>query len=308
MKNKQTLRHYVAMLCTGSVLVLCACSGQAWGYQVSTTGTGLEIRWPTPSAGFYINTAGGPSGSLSAIKAALQTWTNVSASNFSFAYKGTTTSTNCGSNDGTNITCFGSLGPQEADTLALNTYWFDSTTGYLADSDIEFNTDFAWATDSSPSALDVQTIAVHELGHALSLADLYGSGDTAKVMYGSAEPGEIKRVLTQDDMNGIIHLYPGGAASTTTTTAPSGTTTTTILVPGGSCPAAYALGQDHPYLEKLRAFRDGPLAHSAPGRRIIRIYYDNAGSINAALERSSALRSAARGFFEAAALLMADKK
>ena len=108
-------------------------------------------------------------------------------------------------------------------------------------------------------------------------------------------------------MAGITHLYPGGAATTSTTTAPSGTTTTTILTPGGPCPAAYALGQDHPRLEQLRAFRDGPLAHSAVGRRIIRIYYDNAGSITVALERSPALRSAARELFAAAALLMADK-
>jgi len=35
------------------------------------------------------------------------------------------------------------------------------------------------------------------------------------------------------------------------------------------------------------------LAQSAVGRRIIGIYYSNAGSINAALERSPALRSAA---------------
>jgi hypothetical protein len=48
-----------------------------------------------------------------------------------------------------------------------------------------------------------------------------------------------------------------------------------------------------PDIEKLRAFRDSTLAQSAVGRRIIEIYYDNAGSINDALENSPALSAIA---------------
>jgi hypothetical protein len=88
-------------------------------------------------------------------------------------------------------------------------------------------------------------------------------------------------------------------AATTTTTLASTTTTTAAPV----CPAKKVLGQDSPKLEKLRAFRDGRLAASAVGRRLIAVYYSHAGSMDAALERSPVLRAAARSFFEAAAWL-----
>jgi hypothetical protein len=89
------------------------------------------------------------------------------------------------------------------------------------------------------------------------------------------------------------------APATTTTVAPSTTTTTT----GGKklCPAKQVLGADNPKLENLRGFRDSKLAQSAVGRRIINIYYNNADSINAALERSPALRAVTRRFLEAIA-------
>jgi hypothetical protein len=94
----------------------------------------------------------------------------------------------------------------------------------------------------------------------------------------------------------------GGATTTTsvssgnTTTSIDGATTTTTTT--GICPAKKALGENNPKLENLRDFRDSKLAQSAVGRRIINIYYNNADSINAALERSPALRAAARRVLE----------
>jgi hypothetical protein len=72
----------------------------------------------------------------------------------------------------------------------------------------------------------------------------------------------------------------------------------------GNCPATQALRADNPGLENLRNFRDSRLAQSAVGRKIIHMYYNNAGSINAALERSPALRAIVRRVFEAAAPLV----
>jgi hypothetical protein len=65
-----------------------------------------------------------------------------------------------------------------------------------------------------------------------------------------------------------------------------------------SCPAQKVLGTDSSNLENLRAFRDGKLAQSAIGRKAIQIYYNNADSINAVLERSPALRLVARRVLE----------
>jgi len=69
--------------------------------------------------------------------------------------------------------------------------------------------------------------------------------------------------------------------------------------PAGSlCPAQKALGEDNPKLENLRDFRDSRLANSVVGRKVIQIYYTNADSINAALERSPALRAVTRRVLE----------
>jgi len=58
------------------------------------------------------------------------------------------------------------------------------------------------------------------------------------------------------------------------------------------------LGANNPELESLRALRDNRLAASAVGRKIIQIYYNNAAGINAALDRSPALRAVARRALE----------
>jgi hypothetical protein len=108
---------------------------------------------------------------------------------------------------------------------------------------------------------------------------------------------------------------PGGSTTTTsvssgsTTTSIGGATTTTTTTGGGkSCPAKNVLGSDNPQLENLRDFRDSKLAQSAVGRRIINIYYNNADSINAALECSPALRATARRVLEVIAPMMGKKE
>jgi hypothetical protein len=93
------------------------------------------------------------------------------------------------------------------------------------------------------------------------------------------------------------------SGTTTTTTQPTTTTTiggatTTTTVSGRICPARSVLGENNAYLENLRDFRDSRLAQSAIGRKVIQIYYNNADSINAALERSPALRTVVRRALE----------
>lgn len=52
---------------------------------------------------------------------------------------------------------------------------------------------------------DIQTHALHELGHALGLAH---SADSNAVMYAIIPPGLVRRTLAPDDINGIKALYP----------------------------------------------------------------------------------------------------
>ncbi len=84
-------------------------------------------------------------------------------------------------------------------------------------------------------------------------------------------------------------------STTTTTTATPSTTTTTTVRP---CLAKKTLGEGNQHLENLRFFRDNTLAQSAVGCKIIQIYYNNADTINAALERNPGLLAAARRVLE----------
>ena len=68
------------------------------------------------------------------------------------------------------------------------------------------------------------------------------------------------------------------------------------------------MGDANPKLEQIRNFRDSSLAQSSVGRKIIQIYYNNADSINAALERSPALRAATRKVLEIIAPMLGRKE
>jgi hypothetical protein len=68
------------------------------------------------------------------------------------------------------------------------------------------------------------------------------------------------------------------------------------------------LGTDTQALDNLRGFRDSRLAQNAIGRKIIQIYYTNAGSVNASLDRSPALRTAASRVLKVIAPILGKKE
>ncbi len=78
----------------------------------------------------------------------------------------------------------------------------------MYDSDIVFNSNFNWRTDDSTSGIDVQSVALHEIGHTLGLDDIYNKPqfryDTRQVM--SSYIGT-KRTLGNGDATGIWELY-----------------------------------------------------------------------------------------------------
>jgi hypothetical protein len=73
---------------------------------------------------------------------------------------------------------------------------------------MKFNTRYSFSTDGSSGTYDIQSIAVHELGHWLKLNDVYFWPWESKVMYYSINTGTIRRALQQDDINGINAMYP----------------------------------------------------------------------------------------------------
>ena len=193
---------------TSLVMVLALFSvPRANAFEVSMTSRGKELKWPVRDVSYKVNSNSGPAGTDTALLAAMATWSEVSGADFQFHHAGSSTDTGV-ANDGENVCSFGSI--DDEDTLAYNSWWYYPSTGEILESDIVFNTAFQWSSAGASGKYDLQSVATHELGHALSLEDLYGPGDVEKTMYGKTSPGETKqRSLHADDVAGIVYLYPG---------------------------------------------------------------------------------------------------
>ena len=178
----------------------------AAAYKVNKTSAGKEMKWSSKSMTYVVNLKGAPTNALAAIKAGAAAWTNVASCPFIFRYGGLSSSTNHSTYDGINLVNFASMG--NTSTLAQNYYFYYTSTGYMAESNIQFNTYYKWSTNLASDTYDVRNVITHEFGHSLSLADLYGSVDVEKTMYGYSSKQETKkRSLASDDIAGIKHLY-----------------------------------------------------------------------------------------------------
>jgi hypothetical protein len=201
-----------------------------FAFEISEGGNGLPVYWNPDDlpAVYEINSYGSTDceGTAEAIEASADTWTNVNGSFFEFVRGPDTDIMNYGQ-DGHSILVFyhpeynqyGQGGLPSFDGvgtgyIAANVYWF-STDGphynEMYEFDIIFN-GYGYDWDTSPNGtagkMDVQNIATHELGHSLSLADLYYNDASEYTMYGYTKTGEIgKRTLMYDDEDGIRYLY-----------------------------------------------------------------------------------------------------
>ena len=148
-----------------------------------------------------------------------------------------------------------------------------------------------------------------EIMYAAGTVGMYdgSSGGWYKVFDPTTYPIYVWPVRAGYIDNSTIFTTTTSVISTTTTTTGSGSTTTTTTGGGKPCPAKQVLGADNPKLEQIRDFRNSKLTKSAIGRKVIQIYYNNADSINAALDRSPALKAVTRRVLEVIAPMVGKK-
>ncbi len=123
--------------------------------------------------------------------------------------------------DGANVIGFLSQ-PGQDRTLAATTFTVDETDGRILESDIYFNTIFPWSTadGGGTDRYDVESIALHEIGHLLGLShsalgetELIGGGRRVIAAEAVLFPiaftrGSIAdRSLKADDIAGISDIY-----------------------------------------------------------------------------------------------------
>lgn len=95
--------------------------------------------------------------------------------------------------------------------IAVTSIWYIPRGRRIVEFDIMFDADWVWGdAEADGNKMDLQNIAIHELGHGAGLDDVYQNACSEVTMYGYSEYGETKkRTLEQPDIDGIQKLYGG---------------------------------------------------------------------------------------------------
>jgi len=211
-------RPYPGSASSGPILVYTDDKKTSNPYPFTITFGYGKAKWlgDNSTVSFYVNNQDG--NYIKAVNKAANTWNSAPAKNFQYHYIGTTSSAGMQGN-GKNEIFWGDT--QSLAVTKMLTNGQLNLYGDILETDIAFNNKLKWNSYlPSSNEYDVETIALHEMGHWLALQDLYGDytgypSDQNKIMYGFFNYGEIRRTLSPSDIAGIQYIYPKTTPPTT---------------------------------------------------------------------------------------------